>query len=117
MKTFKLNIGTEIGNDHGFQSDIAPEGIKRIVADTFDKLAAETGITYELESKLSTGGDWDPELIIVVTLRVPLNDFEGLWFTLLDLVRTTGQDCIAIDGINHRDGGYLLFHPNYASTR
>ena len=117
MKTFKLNIGTEVGNNHGIQHDIPRTMIGQIVETTLEELCDDTGITHGIEWKRSEGGDWDSELIMVITLRVPLNDFESLWFTLLELVRTTGQDCIAIDGINHRDGGYLLFHPSYASER
>lgn len=114
---FKLNIGTEVGNNHGIQHDIPKSVIGQIVETTFEELSADTGINYSIEWKLSAGGDWPPESIIVVTLDVSSEDFGPFWFTLLELVRTTGQDCIAIDGINHRDGGYLLFHPGYDSER
>jgi hypothetical protein len=121
MRTFTLNIGTEIGTNHGNQADISPAGIEQIVRDTLDELTLDcipqNGITYDIESKMSPGGDWEAELILVVTVRVPLNDFEGFWFTLLELVRATGQDCIAIDGIDHKDGGYMLFHPRYDGWR
>ena len=114
---FKLNIGTEVGSNHGIQHDIPKSKIDQIVETTFEELSADTDINYSIERKLSTGGDWAPELIIVVTLNVSSEDFGPFWFTLLELVRTTGQDCIAVDGISHCNGGYLLFHPDYDSER
>lgn len=114
---FTLNIGTNVGTQHGTQHHIPVTMIGQIVETTLEDLCDDTRIKHAIDWKRSEGGDWESELVMVVTIDCPIDDFESLWFTLLELVRTTGQDCIAIDGIKHREGGYLLFHPAYSGER
>ena len=115
---FTINIGTAKGTNHGSQSaEMSHIQVGEIVERGFES----TDLNYSIDWKFSTGGDWTRELVAVIVVNInsggDFHDFEDMWFLLKELVRSTDQDCIAIEGIKHTDGGYLLYHPNYTGER
>ncbi len=115
---FTINIGTIKGTNHGSQSaQMSHIQVGEIIERGFES----TGLKYAIDWKFSKGGDWSRELVAVIEVTTDtsgdFHDFEDMWFLLKELVRSTDQDCIAIEGIKHVDGGYLLFHPNYLGER
>ena len=112
---FVANIGTAIGTEHGPQKHISQSDIGKAVVDAMD----QPGVPHRISWRMSDKGDRKPELVVVVTIDIDPNtdQFADMWHCLLGLVRTTGQDCIALQGVQHSDGGTMLFHPNYCGER
>ena len=113
-----LNIGTVKGINHGsYKEQMTIEDTLNLVADELSL----AGLRFSLRKTMSMGGDWNPETIVVAEVNCRINhpndDIGSLWFALQELVRITDQDAIAVHGINHVDGGFVLFHPNYEGER
>ena len=64
-------------------------------------------------SKMSKGGDWKPEPILIADIDV--SEWVGFNRALEALCVVLNEDSIAVSLIGRE--GYLIFHPNYAGER
>ena len=109
------NIGTTVGTEHGSQAELSQADIERATAKAFSRL----GMPHTTSVRMSNGGDWAPEPVVVVTVDIDPDSEQlaGLMSCILELVSTAGQDCIALQDVKHHNGGTMVFHPAYHGER
>ncbi len=115
MKTLTMNIGTINGTQH---NEAGEQRTDREQYDTIIQTLTRYGLSFGIREAVSDGGDWDPETIFVVKIRLLTEVcLDDSWRAMKRLVTRCRQDAIAIDGIDQIDGGTILFHPNYNGER
>tara|TARA_R100000406_G_scaffold58601_1_gene40497 strand:- start:1000 stop:1350 length:351 start_codon:yes stop_codon:yes gene_type:complete len=66
-------------------------------------------------SKLSDGGDWEPENILIAEIRTNAVSIKELNKRLESLALVLNEDSIAVSVLG--DEGYLVFNPNYTGEK
>jgi hypothetical protein len=97
----QTNIGLE---SHGIGTSI----VNQLTANAI----GEKNRIIASDCKLSSGGDWKPELILIQ--RIEISDFPSFVKGFENLCSVLGEDCIAVEGTDH---GFLIFSPSYNGER
>lgn len=97
--TINLGIDNSIANGIDYNSLLS----------LLDLSLGDYGSVMGATSKMSEGGDWEPEKILIA--KIETNSLESVNRRLEALAVVLNEDSIAVSVLG--DEGYLIFNPNY----
>ena len=104
-KRFRMIVQTNIGlESHGIGTSIVNQLTTNAIGEKNRIIASDC--------RLSSGGDWSPELVLIQ--KIEISDLPAFIRAFESLCLLLGEDCIAVKGITL---GFLIFSPNYSGER